>query len=182
MFFPIVKKRRSLSESKRLINNLVFCCLKPKPKNFACTKRESKLHSFAHHPLRSSPTDRISLRALTSMYAASRVCICSDDEFPKVITRRPLPRVVGHHRMPSGVRCWSENSPGAGRRGSVTFSIPATSFEDITSSQKETTALHAISLRTMDKIKFASETLPVVLTAAMRLLSCLAQLWHYVIV
>lgn len=44
------------------------------------------------------------LYIFTTLCAASRACVCADDEFQKIVARKPLSKTAGDRRMPSGAR------------------------------------------------------------------------------
>lgn len=116
---------------------------------YFCTTRQALTRltrDGSCHPLRSLPISRTSLRAHTEHCAVSRASICSDDEFPKVIARRPFPRVAGDQRC---VRCFSWG----GQKGQCYVLYPVTPLPLRRSPPRRRKRLH--SMHSRSDLKFA---------------------------
>lgn len=89
-------------------------------------------------------------------------CICSNDEFPKIVACRPFPRVARDQLMPPGTWCFF-----CGQRERCYVFLPGPSLLLRTSILRRSTALHALSLRTTYKTKAGNEIPPIKLTATL---------------
>ena len=97
----------------------------------------------------------------------------SDSELP--FTRRPHARAYGGRRSSCDVRRRGRPPPRVGRREDLVLSLtrPASSFASMTASQKEATASHSVSPRSMAATNAGRERSPPI--AAVRTRRCSAQ-------
>lgn len=125
-----------------------IACLQP-------WERESQLHSAAR-PIGIDPSDpkRVTSSVATvthrshlsksvhgTLCAASRTCICPDDERSKVVVRRPLPMVA--RDQPSGVWCF----PWGGQKGQRYILYPVQPLLQRTSPPRKRKRLHSMIFR-----------------------------------